>query len=118
MIRRCLWTPSGPVLLDHLIGEEGDAHDPLHLTPVLAVDDEHHVLAFAREDVEQDLLKPNSSPCVWSTSLGRSGVETTTRLRWPIRPYRAGVSRRTVVQVVVDLEILEEGFNGGAEGCD
>ncbi|KAI8546718.1 hypothetical protein RHMOL_Rhmol07G0141800 [Rhododendron molle] len=107
-----------PVLLDPLIGEVGDDHDPLHLAPVLDVDGEHHVLAFAREDVKQDLLEPNSNPWVWSTSLERSGVETTTRLRWPIPTYGAGGSRRTVVQVVVDLEILEEGFTGGASGCD
>ncbi|KAI8546719.1 hypothetical protein RHMOL_Rhmol07G0141900 [Rhododendron molle] len=108
----------GPVLLDHLIGKEGDDHDPLHLAPVLTVDGEHLVLAFALEDVEQDLFKPNSNPWVWITSLEMSGVETTTRLRWPIQAYGAGGSHRTVVQVVVDLEILEEGFNGGAGGCD
>jgi len=47
-----------PVLLDHLVGEERDGHDPPHLTPVLAIDGEHHVLSLTGEDIEDDVAGP------------------------------------------------------------
>ncbi|GJN14074.1 hypothetical protein PR202_gb00852 [Eleusine coracana subsp. coracana] len=36
---------------------------------------------------------PNSTPCVWSTSLASSGVETTTRLRTPMRRRKMSPKR-------------------------
>ena len=50
-----LLLPPDAVLRHHLVGEEGHRHDPPHLPPVVAVHGEHHVLAFPREDVEDDV---------------------------------------------------------------
>ncbi|CAA6671184.1 unnamed protein product [Spirodela intermedia] len=55
-----LLLPHPPVLLHHLVCEEGQRHHAPHLPPVVAVDGEHHVLPAAGEDVEDHVPRPRA----------------------------------------------------------
>lgn len=47
--------PHVTVLVDYLVGEEWEGHDPSHFAPVIAIDGEDHVLAIASEDIKHHI---------------------------------------------------------------
>jgi hypothetical protein len=118
-----LLLPPGAVLRHHLVGEEGDGHDAPHLAPVVAVDGEHHVLALAGEDVEDDVAGAGAELHALRVQhllgeLGRGHHHQVAHAHAEeedvAEPLRQG-HQVAVVQVVADLQpVAHHGGAGGA----